>query len=110
MRILTHAPELVVPSDRAEAQRLRHKSARRLRPDARASLPLSQRPRPLTPPCKLAPLRLLRSDKVMSTYMDKEMGAKGCPPHVYAMGEVTDAPPLLPSGPAAPAPARMGLQ
>ena len=78
--------------------------------DARASLALSQRPRPLTPPCKLAPLRLLRSDKVMSTYMDKEMGAKGCPPHVYAMGEVTDAPPLLPSGPAAPAPARMGLQ
>ena len=33
------------------------------------------------------PLPLLRSDKVMSTYMDKEMGAKGCPPHVYAMGE-----------------------
>jgi len=31
MRILTHAPELVVPSDRAQTQRPRRKSARRLR-------------------------------------------------------------------------------
>ena len=39
MRILTVAPELVVPSDRAQTRRLRRKPARRLRPDA----PLAER-------------------------------------------------------------------
>jgi len=47
------------------------------------------------------PLPLLRSDKVMSTYMDKEMGAKGCPPHVYAKGEAAYKV-LMPSNPLSP--------